>query len=317
VNHLSAPSFAKINWNLHILGRRPDGYHEVSTRLQTISLHDDLDFDVSEVESISLSCDDPDIPTSGQNLIVRAALALKDRYQVNQGAHIRLQKRIPTKAGLGGASSNAAVSLLALAQLWNVKATASDMLEIAEGLGADVPFFLLGGCGFATGIGATVSAIADTSDNEGHHLIVIKPNANVSTPEAYAALRSPALTTPHREPILSSSRIEADSRNSQPWPLLDSLKNDFESVIFDIEPEMRRTKEALLQAGALGALLAGSGSSVFGIFADREDQQRGVREIKLEAGWRIFPCVTVSRNDYVSALSSRGISVLRSFDLDS
>ena len=128
---------------------------------------------------------------------------------------------------------------------------------------------------------------------------MITPNASVSTAEAYAALRSTALTTSQRKTILSSSRTEADLRYSQPWPLPDSLNNDFESVIFDIEPEIRRTKETLLQAGALGALLAGSGSSVFGIFADREDQQRAVNEIELEAGWRIFPCVTVSRNEYV------------------
>jgi 4-diphosphocytidyl-2-C-methyl-D-erythritol kinase len=94
------------------------------------------------------------------------------------------------------------------------------------------------------------------------------------------------------------------------------LKNDFESVIFDIEPEIRRAKETLFQAGALRALLAGSGSSVFGIFADQEAQQRAVNEISLEAGWRVFPCVTLSRNQYVSALDSRGISFLRSFNLD-
>jgi 4-diphosphocytidyl-2C-methyl-D-erythritol kinase len=92
------------------------------------------------------------------------------------------------------------------------------------------------------------------------------------------------------------------------------LKNDFESPIFDSEPEIRRAKETLLKVGALGALLAGSGSSVFGIFADREDQQRAVNEIKLEAGWRIFPCVTVSRNEYFRAVGSWGIPFLRSFN---
>jgi 4-diphosphocytidyl-2-C-methyl-D-erythritol kinase len=92
------------------------------------------------------------------------------------------------------------------------------------------------------------------------------------------------------------------------------LKNDFESVIFDIDPEIKRTKEMLLQAGALGALLAGSGSSVFGIFADREDQQRALNEIKPETGWRIFPCVTVSRNEYLHALGLLDVSFLRSFN---
>jgi 4-diphosphocytidyl-2-C-methyl-D-erythritol kinase len=311
---LSLPSFAKVNWSLHILGRRPDGYHEVRTQLQTISLHDDLHFELTDQHNVSLSCDGPDIPTNDQNLIVRAAAALKTLYKVEQGVCVRLEKRIPAKAGLGGASSNAAISLLALAHLWNIKAPAAELLEIGASLGADVPFFMLGGCARATGIGATVSASSKDADAGERHLIVITPKASISTAKAYAALSSPALTTSSNEPILSSSRDEAKTRHSQPWPLEDSLTNDFESVIFDIEPEIRRTKETLLQAGALGALLAGSGSSVFGIFADREDQQRAVKEIKLEAGWRIFPCVTVSRNEYLHALGSWDIPFLRSFN---
>ena len=311
---LSVPSFAKINWRLQILGRRPDGYHEVRTWLQTISLHDDLQFEITNDGGISLSCDASDIPTDDQNLIVRAAAALKLRYKVEKGARIRLKKRIPTRAGLGGASSNAAISLLALAHLWSVKAPAAVLLEIGATLGADVPFFLLGGSALATGTGATVSAIPENTYDDVRHLIVITPNASISTAKAYGALSSAALTTLSNEPILSSSRDEAKTEHSQLWSAKDSLKNDFESVIFDIEPEIRRTKATLLQAGALGALLAGSGSSVFGIFADRKDQERARNEIKLEAGWRVFPCVTVSRNEYLRALGSWDIPFLRSFN---
>jgi 4-diphosphocytidyl-2-C-methyl-D-erythritol kinase len=314
---LSLPSFAKINWSLQILGRRPDGYHEVRTLLQTISLHDDLYFELTDDSSIALFCDEPGIPTDDQNLIVRAASALKLRYNVKGGAKIRLKKRIPVKAGLGGASSNAAVSLLALAHLWNVKAPAAELVEIAAAVGADVPFFLLGGCGLATGTGATVSAVPERADDGVHHLIVIKPNASISTAKAYAAVSSTALTTSSKDPILSSSQDEEKKSHSQPWTLRDSLQNDFESVIFDIEPEIRRTKETLLQAGALSALLAGSGAGVFGIFADREDQQRAAGEIKLEAGWRIFSCVTVSRNEYRRAVGSWDIPFLRSFNFGS
>ena len=315
VNHsaLSVPSFAKINWNLHVFGRRPDGYHEVSTLLQTISLHDDLHFEANGDGLISVVCDNAEIPTGDQNLIVRAARALKDRYHVTAGVRVRLEKRIPTQAGLGGASSNAATSLLALAHLLKVETHPDDLLEIAATLGADVPFFLIGGCGLASGTGALVSAISD-ADYVQRHLVVIKPNANVSTPEAYAALDSPALTTSRSEPILSSSRVEEDLRDSSLLPLPDSLKNDFESVIFDIEPEIRRTKEALIQAGARSALLAGSGSSVFGIFDSKEDQQRAVKQIKLEVGWRVFSCVTLSRNEYVDAVGSWSVPFLRSFN---
>ena len=298
---ISLPSFAKINWRLQILGRRPDGYHEVRTLLQTISLHDDLHFEIDEGGGISLSCDEPDIPTDDQNLIIRAAHALKERFDVGAGVRMHLKKRIPTRAGLGGGSSNAAVSLLALTRLWSVNASATQLLEIAATLGADVPFFLVGGCALATGTGATISAVPNHADDIAH-LIVITPSTGISTAAAYEALDSRALTTKNANPILSVSQSEANSGHSQPWTLEDSLENDFESVIFDIEPEIRRTKETLLQAGALGALLAGSGSSVFGIFAGEEDQQRAANEIQLEAGWRIFPCVTVSQIEYLRAL---------------
>jgi 4-diphosphocytidyl-2-C-methyl-D-erythritol kinase len=186
-----------------------------------------------------------------------------------------------------------------------------------------VPFFLIGGIAHATGTGATIASVADNQNVQ--HLLVITPNAGVSTARAYAVLRSPSLTTLSGDPMLSISRNESNSGDSRLWPqreqwessLRDDLKNDFESVIFDIEPEIRRTKETLLQAGALGALLAGSGSSVFGIFANREDQQRALNDIKLETGWRIFPCVTVSRNEYLHAVGSWNIPFLRSFNFGS
>jgi len=301
---LSLPSFAKINWSLEIPGKRPDGYHEVKTLLQTISLHDELHFEVSEDRAVSLSCDNPDIPTGSDNLVVRAAHLLRERFEVVQGVRVRLEKRIPINAGLGGASSNAAVTLLALNRLWEIKPGGGELLEIAAKLGADVPFFLLGGCVQATGTGTTLSPLPSAPEPVRQYLIVITPNAGISTAAAYHALDSRALTTKNANPILSVSQSEANSGDSQPWPSVDSLKNDFESVIFDIEPEIRRTKEALLQAGALGALLAGSGSSVFGIFADEEDQQRAANEIQLEAGWRIFPCVTVSQIEYLRAVGS-------------
>ena len=286
------------------MGRRPDGYHEIKTLLQTISLQDELHFELIPDSAVSLSCDNPDIPTGSDNLIVRAADALRERFQVERGIRVRLEKRIPIKAGLGGASSNAAVTLLALKRLWQLEAAIDDLLQIAAKLGSDVPFFLLGGCVEATGTGTTLSPLGSAAEPVRRHLIVIAPNAGISTPAAYNALAAAALTTKNANPILSVSQSEANSRHSQPWTLGDSLKNDFESVIFDIEPEIRRTKKTLLQAGALGALLAGSGSSVFGIFANEEDQQRAANEIQLEAGWRMFPCVTVSQFEYLRAVGS-------------
>ena len=293
------PSFAKINLSLRVLGKRPDGYHEISTTLQTISLHDDLLFERNVSGEISLSCDDPEIPLGAGNLVFRAAHSLKDRYSIDAGADIRLHKRIPVKAGLGGGSSNAAVTLLALNKLWQINANAADLAAIAGDLGADVPFFLHGGSAKGTGTGTTLTPLPD---NEVMHLIVLHPRASVSTAEAYKALNSPALTSNNPIPILAGSLHEGQFSESNPRTLPE-LENDFESVIFDIEPEIKRAKSALITAGASSALLAGSGSSVFGIFADREKQQRAVNEIRLEPGWRIFDCVTVSRFEYNRALS--------------
>lgn len=285
-----------------MLGKRADGYHEVTTTLQTISLRDELEFELTSDGIIHLTCDDPHIPYDDSNLVVRAAKALKHRYDVDSGARILLQKRIPTQGGLGGGSSNAAITLLALAHIWGISPARKDVLEIAAQLGADVPFFLYGGRAQGTGTGATISPCTSSAEEHPQHLIVLTPNASVSTATAYAALNLPALTTSDDDPILSSLHDESNSDKSRSWSMnelsLNDLHNDFEAVIFDIEPEIRRAKDKLSESGALGALLAGSGSSVFGIFADREAQQRALKMIDAESGWRIFPCVTLSREEY-------------------
>jgi len=297
---LKLPSFAKINWSLRILGKRPDGYHELVTVLQTISLHDEITFIADNREgSITLTCDDPAIPTGNSNLIVQAADALWDCYQWAYRADIHLSKRIPTQAGLGGGSSNAAVTLLALNVLWRGGYLTIDDLMDPGFLGADVPFFLVGGRCLATGTGTTVRPLPDGPKE---HLIVVTPPAKVSTANAYAALNAASLTTSESASILSSSLADLNSADSRQWPLC----NDFERVIFEIEPEIERAKNALLDAGARGALLAGSGSSVFGVFDSETARDRGLENLKCEAGWRIFSCETISRDEYFRAMNSSG-----------
>jgi 4-diphosphocytidyl-2-C-methyl-D-erythritol kinase len=305
---LSLPSFAKINWSLRILGKRPDNLHEIKTTLQTISLNDRISFEVSEGREIDLTCSAPEIPTDNRNLVVRAAHALQHQFSVGKGARIRLEKSIPAEAGLGGGSSNAAVALLALARLWQIDAGADELLTIAAGLGADVPFFFFGGSMLGTGTGTTLAALPDSLPQ---HLIIVAPVASVSTQVAYEALQAPALTSDTSEFILSSSQNGVVSGHS-PLRLHDDFANDFESVIFDIYPEIGRAKAGLLAAGATAALMTGSGSSVFGVFADQKSQQQALEKIQTEAGWRIFPCVTVSRNEYRRAI---GDELFRSYAL--
>jgi 4-diphosphocytidyl-2-C-methyl-D-erythritol kinase len=311
---LTLPSFAKINRSLHILGKRSDGYHEIRTVLQTVSLHDTLQFAAAPELETSLSCDDPLIPTDHRNLIVRAANALRDRYRIRTGVRIHLEKRIPAPGGLAGGSSNGAAALLGLVHFWKVGPKVSELAELASGLGSDVPFFLSGGRALGTGTGATITPLPDI---EVQDLLIVTPKVSVATPQAYKALGLAALTTCNSDSILAISRGAINSSDSHQWTVSDDLENDFEQVIFDIEPEIGRVKKALLQAGARSALLAGSGSSVFGIFSNQEAQQRALEQIRAESSWRIFPCATLTRAEYIRAMGSCGAPLLRSFDLRS
>ena len=292
-------SFAKINSFLRVLGKRSDGYHDVVTLLQTVSLSDDLVFDLRDDDQIVLHCDDPGIPVDETNLIIKAARALRKHLHSSHGAEITLTKRIPAQGGLGGASSNAAMTLLALNALWEGKLRADHLWLIGRGLGADVPFFLVGGRCIGIGIGSTVKPVDDPPKRP---LIIITPNAKVATANAYAALNAASLTTSESNSILSSSLADMFSAGSGRWP----LQSDFEGVIFEIEPEIERAKVALLDAGARGALLAGSGSSVFGVFDDEAARDRALDNLKCEAGWRVFSCETVSRVEYFEAMNSSG-----------
>jgi 4-diphosphocytidyl-2-C-methyl-D-erythritol kinase len=296
---VTVPSFAKINWFLRILGKRPDGYHEVVTLLQTVSLSDELVFDLRDDDQIVLQCDDPTIPVDDTNLITRAAVALRKHLQSSPGAEIKLTKRIPAQGGLGGGSSNAAVTLLALNALWSGGLKPEQVSLIGRSLGVDVPFFLQGGQCIGIGTGNVIKTVHDPPKR---CLIVITPNAKVPTATAYAALNAASLTTSESNSILSSSLADMFSAGSGRWP----LRNDFEGVIFEIEPEIERAKVALLDAGARGALLAGSGSSVFGVFDDEVARNRALDNLKCEAGWRVFSCETVSRVEYFQALNSSG-----------
>src|SRR6266446_354139 len=135
---ITLPAFAKINWSLRVLGMRADGYHELDTFFQTISLHDTITLTITDNQEIALVCNDPSLPSSSKNLAYRAAKALQDHFAPQKGVHIHLEKRIPVQAGLGGGSSDAAVTLIGLAHLWQLRPTKEDLLAMASTLGADV-----------------------------------------------------------------------------------------------------------------------------------------------------------------------------------
>ena len=296
---VTLPAFAKINLNLRVLGKRAGAFHEIDTVFQTISLHDTVTLTVNDNLRIVLSCDDRSLPLGADNIVCRAAAALQARLAPDKGAYIRLVKRIPTQAGLGGGSSDAAVTLIALAYLWETNATADELLSIAANIGADVPFFFFGGTARGTGHGTNVTPLSDVPEK---FILIVKPNVSISTSRAYEAIDSPSLTTSKAKTILASSQHSEifDSFDLEP------LQNDFEAVALELEPEIKRAKDALEKSGARATLLAGSGSAVFGIFDSGDAQERAIQAIELEAGWRVFPCRTVGRNAYQSALGAAG-----------
>jgi 4-diphosphocytidyl-2-C-methyl-D-erythritol kinase len=291
------PSFAKINWRLHVLGRRADGLHELRTIFQTVTLQDKLTFAARADGKLHLTSDSTDIPVDERNLILRAGETLRNHLRIDGGASIHLEKVIPVEGGLGGGSSNAAIALLGLAHLWKLEIDKQELTTLAASLGADVPFFLTGGTALGKGLGTEVSPVKEVV---AEHLLIVKPEAKVSTVEAYKALNSPALTKVESDIILSISRADEQFTDSHP----NALHNDFEPVVFQLKPEIWRVKDALLRAGARVALLSGSGSSVFGVFDNAAARGRAIEMLEKESGWRIFPCRTLSRAAYVAALGA-------------
>jgi 4-diphosphocytidyl-2-C-methyl-D-erythritol kinase len=296
-NSFTLPPFAKINLSLRVLGRRADGYHEIRTVFQTITLRDRLTFTPLDAPRVELECDAADVPADDSNLVTRAAHLLRERFGVRHGARVKLEKTIPAGGGLGGGSSNAAVTLVGLARLWEIEATRDELCVFGATLGADVPFFLTGGTALGTGRGAVVTPLDDAPHMS---LLIITPRVKISTAEAYQALNAPALTKEFAPVNLLVSRAKSDFSDSFPW----ALANDFEPVIFRHHPEIARARDALLEAGAVGALLSGSGSSVFGVFESAAQVAQARVALRVEAGWQTFACETLSRVDYRAAFGA-------------
>jgi 4-diphosphocytidyl-2-C-methyl-D-erythritol kinase len=296
VENITLPAFAKINLGLRVAGRRADGFHEISTVFQTVTLHDKLNFETRPDDGVlELSCSDPDIPVDESNLVLRAAFALRERFGVRRGARVVLEKVIPAGGGLGGGSSDAATTLLALARLWEIETGVRELTEIGARLGADVPFFLTGGTALGTGTGTDIRPLEDVPKM---HLLVVAPGVGVSTAKAYKALGAPALTKPYTVANLFVSRTEADFPDS----LCDVMSNDFEAVVVRLYPEIGRVRDAITETGARRVMLSGSGSSVFGVFESKGEAERAREALKAEKTWRVFACATLTRAEYLAAL---------------
>lgn len=291
---LTLPSFAKINWTLEILGRRPDNYHELRTLLQTVSLADELIF-APRGQGIEIACDHPDVPCDETNLVYRAARLLSEFAGVEQGVHVTINKRIPTAAGLGGGSSNAAVTLLVLQKLWQIKLATRDLFALGAKLGADVPFFFLGGTCLGVGRGDEVYPLADI---EAEYLLLVNAGVLVPTKAVYAKL-PPELTKPKSAPKMPTSFEAACAALTTPDEL-PRLQNDLETTVLAQHPLLGAIKQRLKAAGARGVLMSGSGSTIFAIFDTEMTRSVAERELS-QTGWWCARARTLSRAEFREA----------------
>ncbi len=294
MSRLSLPSFAKVNLGLRVLRRRPDGFHDIATVFQTISLHDTIE--LSADRELKLFCDAPQIPIDDRNLIIKAGKALRNRYKVKSGASIRLVKRIPYPGGLGGGSSNAAVALLGLNRLWGLGASVPELHELAAAIGSDVPFFLYGGSAFGRGRGTELETLPDIRSEL---MLVVTPEIAVSTKGAFESLGPRNLTEEAANRILLNCRFQAEGSDLAAF----DLENDLEETVFTAHPEIRRVKMRLLELGAIKAAMSGSGASVFASFDNKETRQTAMKALGDQSNWRSFAVAAISRDEYREALS--------------
>jgi 4-diphosphocytidyl-2-C-methyl-D-erythritol kinase len=268
VRGLEARACAKINLGLEVLRRRDDGYHELRTILQTIDFHDRLTLR-SAPTGITLTVGGVDLPAGPENLVIRAARLLAETAGCREGAEIHLEKRIPPGAGLGGGSSDAAMTLLGLDRLWGLGASSSELHRLASRLGMDVPFFLHGGTALAAGRGDEIYPLAL---GVGFPIVLILPDFSIETAAAYANLR---LT--NKEPSLTLQHFAWSTPGV--FKSLGELVNDLEEAAGEHSISIREYKKLLLERGALISMMSGSGSSVYGIFRDEASAQNAARSL--------------------------------------
>jgi 4-diphosphocytidyl-2-C-methyl-D-erythritol kinase len=298
---LTAEAFAKVNRSLRVLGKRPDGFHELDTVFQTVDLTDTLFFLEGEeggraAGHVSLTIEGAELPADDSNLILRAAASLQERFGPRRGARIHLSKRIPIGGGMGGGSSNAASALRGLAALWRLPATEADLHALAVSLGSDVPFFLLGGRARGRGRGEVLTPLPDGPEE---WLVLAFPPFSLSTAAVYGAFSGAALTD-------SGAQTNLRGPDSGGGP----DRNDLEPAAESLRGELRRLRLALSEHGATSARLSGSGSTVFGVFGDEKSARRAFEGL---AGLRkeMMATMTIVKTVSKAAFARRAMPTVR------
>ena len=267
---ITLQAYAKINLSLDVVGRLENGYHLVRMIMQTIGICDELSFERTDGE-IRITANDGDLPLGEDNLIYRAAVMIRDRFHTG-GVSVHLEKRIPVAAGMAGGSTDAACTLKAMNQLYDLRLSEEELRELGVKLGADVPYCIMGGTALSEGIGEVLTPIAPMSDC---FLLVAKPEINVSTKYVYEQLDSHEIPL---HPDVDGMRRAIEDKNVRKMAKL--LGNVLQTVTIERYPIVEELKQVMLEQGALGSLMSGSGPSTFGIFDDEEKAKAAAERIK-------------------------------------
>lgn len=265
-------ALAKINLGLDVVRKREDGYHEVRMIMQNIGIYDELDMTITEAPGILLETNREDLPTDEGNLVYRAAKLLMDEFQVAKGVRISLKKQIPVTAGMAGGSSDAAAAMIGVNELFGLGLTQQELMDRAVKIGADVPYCIMGGTALAEGIGEVLSKLPPMPDCM---ILIAKPPIDVPTKFVYGNLRANELET---HPDIDAMIQDLQGKNLE--HMCQIMGNVLETVTIPAYPVIDEIKKLMIESGAVGAMMSGSGPTVFGIFTDQESAKRAEAAVR-------------------------------------
>ncbi len=294
MNQIELRALAKINLGLDVLGRRENGYHEVRMIMQSIYLYDEVKIERMNTPGIEVASNLSYLPAGGDNIAYKAAKLLSDEFKIDDGVKITLKKHIPVAAGLAGGSSNAAAVLFGMNRMFRLGLSQKSLMERGVKLGADVPYCIVRGTMLAEGIGEELRPLPAMPKCA---VLIAKPPVSVSTKAVYEALDSKEVTEhPDIDGIIAGLE-QQDIRK-----IAGAMGNVLEDVTIPMHPVIAQIKQAMTDAGALGAMMSGSGPTVFGLFESRSsarEAQRIIREKALTRQVYVTNIHSVRRNQHV------------------
>lgn len=280
MNSIELKSRAKINLSIDVLGKREDGYHLVEMIMQTIDLYDIIKIKELCTDDIIIKSNSKDVPLDNNNIVYKAIKLLQDKFNINKGIEIFIQKNIPIAAGMAGGSSNAAAVLVGLNKIWNLNLEEKDLQEIGFSLGADVPYCISGRAALAYGVGEKLTYIKGLPHNVS--ILVCKPNLFVSTKEVYEGLDLNNIQDRPNNKNLINYLEKEDIESVAKY-----MVNVLESVTGKRHKEIDEIEKIMMDNNALGSMMSGSGPTVFGLFKSEEDALKG-KEILLEKYEQVY-----------------------------